>query len=169
MLTSPKALSTASDSVPGRFAVVASTYNRLYVDRLLRHARRELRAARARRVDVIRVPGAFEIPAVAAALAAQDSPPAVIICLGVIFQGETAHARQIGDAVTQALAELQIRYRIPVIDGVYLFTTPEQARVRCLGTAHNRGIEVGRTAVEMARVMERLGRATTTRLPRRGR
>jgi 6,7-dimethyl-8-ribityllumazine synthase len=137
-----------------RFAIVASRYNARYVDALLRAARRELARAGARRVQVVRVPGAFEIPAVAAALAASPEDRfAAILCLGVIFQGETTHARHIGDAVSHALVELQIRHELPVIHGVYLFDDEAQARVRCLGAKHNRGIEVAQTALEMARVM----------------
>jgi 6,7-dimethyl-8-ribityllumazine synthase len=133
---------------------VASRYNARYVDALLRAARKELARAGAQRVQVVRVPGAFEIPAVAAALAAApERRLSAILCLGVIFQGETTHARHIGDAVSHALVELQIRHRLPVIHGVYLFDDEVQARVRCLGAKHNRGIEVARTALEMARVM----------------
>jgi 6,7-dimethyl-8-ribityllumazine synthase len=137
------------------FAIVASRYNARYVDALLRAARRELAKAGARRVQVVRVPGAFEIPAVAATLAAEGRVAAVI-CLGVIVQGETTHARHIGDAVSHALAELQVRYHLPVIHGVYLFDDETQARVRCLNAKHNRGIETARTALEMARVMASL-------------
>jgi 6,7-dimethyl-8-ribityllumazine synthase len=141
----------------GRFAIVASRYNARYVEALLRAARRELTGAGVQNLEVVRVPGAFEIPAVAAALAASPKRRySAIVCLGVIFQGETTHARHIGDAVSHALVELQIRHQVPVIHGVYLFENEAQAKVRCLGTKHNRGIEVARTALEMARVMSRL-------------
>ncbi len=141
----------------GRFAIVASRYNARYVDALLRHARTELESAGARRIRVVRVPGAFEIPVVAARLiTAEQPPPAVVICLGVVFQGETAHARHIGDAVSRALADLQLLHQVPVIHGVYLFDNEEQARVRCLGKRHNRGRELARTALDMAEVMSRL-------------
>jgi len=143
--------------VNGRFAIVASTYNRHYVDAMLRSARKELAHAGVLDLLIIRVPGAFEIPAVAARLAHDHLPPwSAIICLGVIFQGETCHARHIGDGVTGALAQLQVQYRLPFIHGVYLFDNEEQARVRCLGAKHNRGIELARTALGMARVMSRL-------------
>jgi 6,7-dimethyl-8-ribityllumazine synthase len=141
----------------GRFAIVASTYNARYVDALLRSARSELRRSGAKEIRVVRVPGAFEIPAVAARLAGGGSGPwSAILCLGVVFQGETRHAGQIGDAVSTALALLQVQFQSPFLHGVYLFENEEQARVRCLGRRHNRGIELARTAIEMARVMTRL-------------
>lgn len=147
----------------GRFAIVASEYNRRYVDAMVRAARKELAAAGAGSVRVTRVPGAFEIPVVAARLASSDdSGLSAIICLGVIFRGETVHAQQIGDAVSTALAEIQIRHRIPVIHGVYLFENEEQARVRCLGKKHGRGIETARTALTMARVIAKLRNGVTS-------
>lgn len=141
----------------GRFAIVASRYNARYVDALLRNCRRELESAGARQIRVVRVPGAFEIPVVAARLIQLEQLRfSAVICLGVIFQGETAHARHIGDAVSRALVDLQLLHRVPVIHGVYLFDNEEQARVRCLGKRHNRGRELARTALDMAEVMASL-------------
>lgn len=141
----------------GHFAIVASKYNGRYVDAMLRAATGQLKAAKVESINIVRVPGAFEIPAVAAKLASSEMPRlAGIICLGVIFRGETTHAQQIADAVSHALAQIQIDNKLPVIHGVYLFEHPEQARVRCLGRTHNRGLETARTALEMAKVMKSL-------------
>ena len=139
----------------GLFAIVASRYNSEYVDAMLHAARAELLRAGAR-VRIVRVPGAFEIPAVAAKLAHKPRYSA-IICLGVIFQGETSHAQHIGDGVTHALAQIQVLHKIPVIHGVFVFEKVKHARVRCLGKKHNRGTEAAQTALEMARVMKQLG------------
>jgi 6,7-dimethyl-8-ribityllumazine synthase len=139
----------------GRFAVVASRYNARYVDAMLRAARTELRRAGAL-VKVVRVPGAYEIPVVAARLARQMPGLDAIVCLGVIFKGETAHAEHIGDAVNHALMRLQMEREIPVVHCVQLFTSEEQARVRCLGRTHNRGREAAQTALDMAEVMRGL-------------
>ena len=139
----------------GSFFIVASKYNGRYVDAMVKAAQRELKKAGAK-VSVVRVPGAFEVPAVAAKLAAQEPKLAAILCLGVIFQGQTSHAQHIGWGVTHALAQIQIQHRIPVVHGVFVFEKEEQARVRCLGRTHNRGTEAAHTALEMARVMRGL-------------
>jgi 6,7-dimethyl-8-ribityllumazine synthase len=135
----------------GKFAIVASLYNELYVDSMLHAAREELLNAKAH-VRIVRVPGAFEIPVVAAKLAASGRYSA-IICLGVIFQGETSHAQHIGWGITHALAQIQVQHKVPVIHGVFVFDKVKHARVRCLGAKHNRGTEAAHTALQMARVM----------------
>lgn len=141
----------------GKFAIVASRYNDRYVGAMVRAASAELKRAGAESVQILRVPGAFEIPAVAAALASQEEDrPAAIICLGVIFQGQTSHAQHIGWGVTHALAQIQVEHRIPVIHGVFVFENQEHAKVRCLGRKHNRGREAAHTALEMARLMASL-------------
>ncbi len=147
------------------FAIVASKYNAKYVDAMVRAAVAELKRAGAK-AKVVRVPGAFEIPAVAAALAAGSgdasrithhaSRPSALICLGVIFQGQTSHAQHIGWGVTHALAQVQTQYKLPVIHAVFVFEKEEHAKVRCLGRTHNRGREAAHTALEMARVMRSL-------------
>src|SRR5580698_5901301 len=103
----------------GTFAIVASRYNSEYVDAMLHAAREELLGAGAH-LRIVRVPGAFEIPAVAARLAARGGYAAVI-CLGVIFEGETSHAQHIGEGVTHALAQIQVLHKIPIIHGVFVF------------------------------------------------
>src|SRR6266513_3860428 len=143
----------------GTFAIVAAKYNGRYVDAMLNAAQKELNRAGAKEVKVIRVPGSFEIPAVAAKLAQSHlAPLSAIICLGVIFQGETSHAQHVGWGVTHALAQLQLQHKIPIVHGVFLFEKEQQARVRCLGQKHNRGVEAARTALEMARVMAEVER-----------
>jgi len=153
-----KASKAKADRAGGkRVAIIASRYNARYVNSMLRAAKAELAKARVT-VEVVRVPGAFEIPAVASALARRlTNPIDAILCLGVILRGETTHAENIGQAVTGALAQLQVEHSLPVIHEVLLLENVQQARERCLDARHNRGIEAARTAIEMTRVMRRVG------------
>ena len=139
-----------------RFAIVAAKYNALYVDALVESVEREFKTVGAHPPKVIRVPGSFEIPVVAAALAREIPPYAAIICFGAILKGATTHADHIALGVTHALANLQITTGIPIIHGVLQFDNEEQAKVRCLGTEHNRGTEAARVALSMAEVMKSL-------------
>lgn len=140
------------------FAIVASRYNAKYVDAMLKGAQAELKNAGAT-VRTVRVPGAYEIPVVAARLARAANPPlAGIICLGIILRGATTHAQHIGEAVSDALAQIQIRHEVPVIHEVLLLENEDQARTRCLDPRHNRGLEAAQTALEMARVMRGLAK-----------
>jgi 6,7-dimethyl-8-ribityllumazine synthase len=146
----------------GNFAIVASRYNARYVDAMLAAAKRELKRAGAKNIQVVRVPGAYEIPVAAKRLARSshlatlNHQLSAIICLGVILRGETVHAAHIGGAVSRALMEIQLAHEIPVIHEVLLLENEGQARARCLNPKHNRGAEAAQTALAMARVMEKL-------------
>jgi 6,7-dimethyl-8-ribityllumazine synthase len=144
-------------TVGGHFAIVASRYNARYVDAMVRAAKKRLEQARAQ-VQVVRVPGAYEVPVVAARLARREHPKfAAVICLGVILRGETTHAVHIGEAVSRALMQIQLQTEVPVIHEVLLLENAAQAQARCLDPRHNRGLEAAQTALEMARVMAGLG------------
>ena len=153
-----KASKTKASGVAGtRVAIVASRYNARYVNSMLRAVKAELAKAKVA-AEVVRVPGAFEIPAVASVLARRlTNPIDAILCLGVILRGQTTHAENIGQAVTGALAQLQVEHSLPEIHEVLLLEHVQQARERCLDARHNRGIEAARTAIEMTRVMRRVG------------
>jgi len=135
------------------------------VDAMVRAAQAELKRAGVRKTLLIHVPGAYEIPVVVEHLASSAVPPAgnthpdaplAIICLGVILRGETVHAAHIGEAVSRALMEIQLRYQVPVIHEVLLLENEEQARARCLDKTHNRGAEAAQTALAMARLIRLL-------------
>jgi 6,7-dimethyl-8-ribityllumazine synthase len=149
MLTKVEAVQRKS---PGaKFAIVASEYNAEFVDAMLKAAKAELKRAGAK-VEIVRVPGAYEVPVVVAKLARAKTCSA-IICLGVILRGQTVHAQHIGDSVSRALMQIQLETEVPVIHEVLLLENKEQARVRCLDKKHNRGMEAAQTALQMTEVM----------------
>ncbi len=143
-----------------RFAIVAARYNARYVNGMLRAAKQTFQQAGLRKsqLQTFRVPGAFEIPALAAKLAAASQnaaqPLDAILCLAVILQGDTQHAQHIAAAISHALAIIQIHQTLPIIHQVLLLNTPDQARQRCLSTPqHNRGTEAASAALQMAQLM----------------
>ncbi|MDX1951267.1 MAG: 6,7-dimethyl-8-ribityllumazine synthase [Verrucomicrobiota bacterium] len=142
----------------GRFAIVAARYNSRFTDALVKNASKVLKTAGAS-VEVFRVPGSFEIPAVAARLAESTPPFDAIVCFGAILRGATTHADHIAISVSHALAQLQLNSKLPIIHGVLLFESEEQAVIRCLGKEHNRGIEAAGAALEMAALMAQLKKA----------
>ncbi len=158
MLRSVQRKSVRADNA--RFAIVASKYNARYVDSMLNAAKAELTRAGAKHIEVVRVPGAYEIPLVAAELASARTgfraAPNAIICLGVILRGETVHAAHIGEAVSRALMEIQIKHSVPVIHEVLLLENEQQAKARCLDKQHNRGTEAAQTALAMAEIIRDL-------------
>jgi 6,7-dimethyl-8-ribityllumazine synthase len=140
----------------GRFAIVASKYNARYVDGMLRAATAVLKKAKAEEIQVVRVPGAFEIPLVAAKLASSSPSPSAVICLGIILRGATTHAQSISDVVSYALGTIALQTQVPVIHEVLLLENERQALERCLSKKHNRGAEAALTAIEMTRLLAQL-------------
>jgi len=138
------------------FHIVASRFNTQYVDGLIDHATRELRAlAPDATISLQRVPGSFEIPVVARELATQNKSDVIIAC-GVILQGETNHAQNLSRSVTDALQRIAIENGVPIINVVLNFDSENQARARCLEDKINRGTEAARAAVEIANVLSEL-------------
>ena len=107
-------------------------------------------------VDVICVPGAFEIPLVAAQLAKTRRYDA-LVCLGAVIRGETPHFEYVSAVVSQGIARVSYEYGVPVIFGVLTTDTEAQAEARSSGGS-NKGSEAGRAAIEMANLMNRLPR-----------
>lgn len=135
------------------FSIVASLFNRQYVQGLVNHATAELKSlAPTAVVSVHEVPGAFEIPVVVRELALQKKSDA-ILALGVILQGKTSHAQNLARSVTDALQQIAVEQGIPVINAVLSLENEAQAEERCLGGEINRGTEAARAAIEIANVM----------------
>ena len=139
-----------------QFTMVASQFNAQYVQGLVTHATEELRTlAPTAAVNLIQVPGAFEIPIVVRELASQKKADA-IIALGVILKGKTEHAENLSRSVTDALQRIAVTQGVPVINVVLSFDNEAQARERCLENTINRGTEAARAAVEISNVMSKL-------------
>ena len=148
-----KKIRKATASKGGRYAIIAARYNSIYTDALVRFANAELKSAD--KVEVIRVPGSFEIPVIAGLLAHSGQYDA-IICFGAVLRGATTHADHIVIGVTNVLAQLQVDSGIPIIHGVLLFDDEAQAKQRCLTPETNRGREAARTAMEMVEICRKL-------------
>jgi 6,7-dimethyl-8-ribityllumazine synthase len=133
-----------------RFGIAAARFNPDLTEPLLEHCLVTLASAgvRSRDIKVVRVPGSFEISAVAARLAKSRKYDCVI-GLGVVLQGETSHALHIADAVAHGLTQIAIATGVPTVYGIVTANNLNQARVRCCGKL-NRGAEVARAAIEMA-------------------
>ena len=129
-----------------RITIIASRYNNSFVDAMLEQTEQELLAiAPTTKIELLRVQGAFEIPLIANMIATHHSPDA-IIALGVILQGETAHARLIATSITDALMKISLDHALPVIHEVLLLEHEKQAGDRCLSESVNRGVEAARAA-----------------------
>ena len=136
------------------FAIVASQYNAKYVHSLVENATNELQFLEpGALITLLQVPGAYEIPLLVQA-AAESKRYQAILALGVIVEGETAHADLIARSVTQALLTISLANRLPVVNSVLLLKNEEQAQDRCLGAKLNRGLEAARTAVATARALQ---------------
>ncbi len=146
-----------SDSTPAStYALVVSRYNSRFTTALADHARTELLAIEPQaKVETFQAPGSFEVPLLVNLLAAKRGY-AAILALGVIIEGETAHARLIAASITDALQTTAITHGIPVIHEVLLVGSVEQAEARCLGPHLNRGTEAARAAVTAARAVREI-------------
>ena len=142
---------TPDPTSANRFAFVASRYNGEFVEPMLAKALEELTLIEPHsETQVVYAPGSFEIPYLAGQLIRKNKPDA-IICLGVIFQGETDHANLIAASVSDALCRMSVEAGIPIIHGVLLLQNESQAKERCLGGESNRGSETARAAIEALR------------------
>lgn len=140
-----------------RFGIVVSRFNSELTDELARSACACLIRCGARpgTTDLVRVPGAYEIPVVAEKMAASGKYDALIV-LGVVVEGETQHAQMIIDATGQSILDISCRHQLPVINEIVGVRTWAQAEARCLGGEDSRGWYAAEAAVETARVCRQL-------------
>src|SRR3546814_3177719 len=112
-------------------------------------------------VDVVRVPGAWEIPAVAARIAAGGGH-AAIIALGCVIRGDTRHFEHVADRCADGLLRVALDYRVPVANGVLAVDEQEDAERRAGGSHGNKGEECALVALEMASLLGKLPCAVPT-------
>jgi 6,7-dimethyl-8-ribityllumazine synthase len=142
---------------PGRFAVLAARFNATIVDGLLAGALDGLRrhGVGDDAIDVVHVPGSFEIPLVAQRLAASGRYAAVI-CLGAVIRGDTGHYDHVAGEAAGGVARAAIATGVPVIFGILTCDTLEQAVNRAGGKAGNKGFDAAMTAIEMVNLLRSL-------------
>ena len=141
-----------------RFAIVASRWNPRIVDALIagaHHAFAE-HGVPAANVDLVRVPGAWEIP-VAAHRLASGKRYAAIVALGCVVRGDTRHYEHVADGCAQGLMRVALDHGLPVLNGVLSVERHEDAQARAGGAHGNKGEEVALAAIEMADLLVKLG------------
>jgi 6,7-dimethyl-8-ribityllumazine synthase len=140
-----------------RFAVVVSRFNSNITEPLLAGALDALakRGADMKQVDVVRVPGAWELPIAARAIAHRNKHDA-IICLGAVVRGETPHFDYVAGEAARGIANASAETGIPMAFGVLTTNTMEQAIDRAGGKSGNKGFDAAMTAIEMANLLRKL-------------
>jgi len=144
-----------------RFAVVVSRFNSFITERLLAGAMDALRRTGAAEdaIDVVKVPGSWEVPLVASEIARQHRYDAVI-CLSAVIRGETPHFDYVAAEAAKGVAHAALDTGVPVAFGVLTTNTLEQAIDRAGAKGGNKGFDAAMTAIEMANLMRMLRQAT---------
>jgi 6,7-dimethyl-8-ribityllumazine synthase len=134
-----------------RFAIVAARFNQDLVDRLLTGCQARLieRGVPASRIDLFRVPGAFEIP-LGAQRAARTGKYNAVICLGAVVRGQTPHFEYVAGQCAAGVLRVALDESLPVIFGVLTVNTVKQATDRLGGSHGHAGISAADAAIEMA-------------------
>ena len=140
-----------------RFHIVVGRFNELIGSKLLEGAQDAIRrmGGDLNNVSVTWVPGAYEIPLAAQALAKRQDADA-IICLGAVIRGQTPHFDYVAGEVSKGVAQVGLDQNLPVIFGVLTTDTIEQALERAGTKAGNKGFEAAVSAIEMANLMQAL-------------
>jgi 6,7-dimethyl-8-ribityllumazine synthase len=140
-----------------KFAIILSKFNEFIGTRLLNGAIECFKKYKFddENIDIIMVPGAFEIPVVADKLAVSKKYNG-IIALGAVIRGETPHFDYISEAVSSGILNVSLKYGVPVIFGVLTTNTVEQALARSDSQKSNKGFDAALTAIEMADLITKL-------------
>jgi 6,7-dimethyl-8-ribityllumazine synthase len=142
---------------PGRFALVAARFNAFVVEHLVNGALDGLKrhGVADDAIDLVYVPGSYEIPLLAKRLAASGKYAAVL-CLGAIIRGDTDHYDYVAGEAAKGVAQAALATGVPVIFGILTCDTLEQAINRAGAKAGNKGFEAALTAIEMVNLLRRL-------------
>ena len=142
----------------GRFAILVSRYNESITGKLLEAAIATLTGGGVDEaaIDVAWVPGAWEIPVVAQRLA-QTQRYAAVITLGAVIRGETTHDQHINSQVSSSLGKIALASGLPILFGILTCNSLEQAIQRSGGNVGNKGSECAQAAVEMIKLLAKLG------------
>ncbi|HEX7227947.1 MAG TPA: 6,7-dimethyl-8-ribityllumazine synthase [Candidatus Binatia bacterium] len=142
-----------------KMGVIVSRFNNFITAKLLEGAMEGLKSHGGADDDltVVHVPGAFEIPMVAARMAASGRFDA-LVCLGAVIRGDTPHFEYVCDAVTYGIGKAVWEYRIPISFGVLTTDNVQQAMERSGVKDANKGYEAALTAIEMVSVLRQLAR-----------
>jgi 6,7-dimethyl-8-ribityllumazine synthase len=142
------------------FALVVSRFNDFITDKLVGGAVDALirSGASTQDIDIVKVPGAFEIPLVAKKMAKKGKYHA-IICLGAVIRGATPHFEYVSAEVTKGIAMVSLEFEIPVIFGIVTTDTIEQAIERAGTKAGNKGWHAAVSAIEMANLIQDIDQA----------
>ena len=156
----PKIIEANLQAEGKKFALVVSRFNDFITDKLLGGAVDGLlrSGARDKDVEIVKVPGAFEIPLIAKKMAATGRYNAVI-CLGAVIRGTTPHFEYVSAEVSKGVASVGLESEIPVIFGIVTTDTIEQAIERAGTKAGNKGWDAAITAIEMANLIEVIDQA----------
>lgn len=140
-----------------RFTIVAARFNDYIVERLVEGALNALRShgALPGRLELVRVPGAFDLPLVVRRIAGSGRADA-IIALGAVIRGETAHFEHVAGECASGLARVAIDSGVPVTFGVLTTDTVEQAEDRAGGSEGNRGADAAEAAIRLASLLKKL-------------
>ncbi len=138
-----------------KFALVVSRFNDFITDRLVGGAIDALQRSGAKEedIEIVKVPGAFEIPLIAKKLASKGRYDA-IVCLGAVIRGATPHFEYVSAEVSKGIAQVGLEADVPVIFGIITSDTIEQAIERAGTKAGNKGWSAAMSAIEMVNLIE---------------
>ncbi len=140
-----------------RFGIVVSRFNDFVTERLLQGALEafEKSGADSRQVDVVKVPGAWEL-SIALQTLGQLNKYDAFVCLGAVIRGDTPHFEYVAGEAARGMAAASERFDVPVANGVLTTNTVDQANDRAGGKEGNKGFEAAMTAIEMANLLRAL-------------